>query len=763
MARTFILPFLLALITIGAKAQTANIVGFEYWFDQSDAARIYVPLAPNASVSTNNQPLNTTGLSLGQHVAHFRLKDVQNGNVRWSVVTGRALTVGQPGPYEIVAIRYWWSNLASPPLGTDMRYKYFDTPQQVVQYNAPIDLCGFPTGAQVLKMQLLDNHNQWSSVVTRPVQINPAGVLGITTISSTSSNFCPGDTVTFTATPQTGTGFATPTNYAWTVPATDGWSAVASTEQNITVVVGNAAGNVQVTASNHCGSSALASFAVNIPTLPVQPGLISGPLQACAGSSATFSVPAVGNVTYAWAITGGWSATGGPGASFQTTIGPTNATIRVTPINACGFEGISRVEQIVVTTPPEAGENGDLALCSNSDPVDLFTALNGNPETGGTWSGPSSTTGSFDPSSMQPGNYVYTVAGSGACADATATVSVSVTQLPNAGADSTLQLCSNAGPADMRLALAGVPDSGGTWTGPSTTTGTYDPASMNPGIYTYTVSGNTVCPDASALLNVTEQMAPNAGIGGAIEVCRTATTIALLNELGGDPDVQGIWTGPNGIFIWIFNPTSDPEGNYRYVVQGTGVCPSDSADLFVNVMDLDISSITGPTEILEQGQVTYQIAPNLSDADSVAWTFPTTWTWAGDDADHFDATATIQTSGAALNDFICATAFGGGCTGQMFCLPINFTVGIDPTAGLANSVSVYPNPSNGLFHIVTDASIPVRDLIVLDAVGRQQHLPTMNMQQGRIELDLGEEAAGAYTLRLRVGDVWKMIPVVVVR
>ncbi|MBK9764414.1 MAG: hypothetical protein IPO87_13915 [Flavobacteriales bacterium] len=107
--------------------------------------------------------------------------------------------------------------------------------------------------------------------------------------------------------------------------------AVASTEQNITVTIGNAAGNVQVTASNHCGSSALASFAVNIPTLPVQPGLISGPLQACAGSSATFSVPAVGNVTYAWAITGGWSATGGPGAAFQTTIGPTNATIRVTP------------------------------------------------------------------------------------------------------------------------------------------------------------------------------------------------------------------------------------------------------------------------------------------------------------------------------------------------------------------------------------------------------------------------------------------------
>ncbi|MBK9764413.1 MAG: hypothetical protein IPO87_13910 [Flavobacteriales bacterium] len=177
MAHKLILPFFLALITYGAMAQTANIVGFEYWFDQSDSSRIYVPLAPNATVNLTNQPLNTTGLSLGEHIAHFRLKDVQNGNVRWSVVTERALTVGQPGPYEIVAIRYWWSNLANPPLGTDMRYKYFDTPQPIIQYNGPLDLCGFPTGSQMLKLQLLDNHNQWSSVVTRPVQINPAGAL----------------------------------------------------------------------------------------------------------------------------------------------------------------------------------------------------------------------------------------------------------------------------------------------------------------------------------------------------------------------------------------------------------------------------------------------------------------------------------------------------------------------------------------------------------------------------------------------------------
>jgi hypothetical protein len=758
MVRTFILPFLLALINITAQAQSANIVGFEYWFDQNDTARSYVPLAPNATVNISNQLLNTTGLSLGQHVAHFRLKDVQNGNVRWSVVTDRALTVGQPGPYELVAVRYWWSNLANPPLDTDLRYKYFDTPQTTVQYNGLLDLCGFPTGSQLLKLQLLDNHGQWSSVVTRPVQIDSVVVVGIASISPSSMNFCPGDTVTFTATPQIGAGFATPTSYAWTVPTTDGWSAVSSTTESITVTIGNSAGNVEVVASNYCGSSVLASFAVTIPEVPAQPGPITGPLQACAGSDAVFSVPALEDLTYAWAITDGWVATGGPGASIATTIGEADAQIAVTPINACNVEGPPRIEQIVVTTPPNAGVNSSLDLCSNSDPIDLFEALNGNPETGGTWNGPNPTSGSYDPASMEPGDYLYTVTGTGSCPDATATVTVTENPLPFAGLDSNITLCGNGPPILMLSMLPSAP-SGGTWAGPSPTSGSYDPTTMDPGDYLYTVSGEGVCPDDQATLTINVQQAPNAGVDDIVEICSESPTVSLFTYIGGSPQLNGDWFGPTGAAVTgEFTPGASLEGVYSYIVPGTTPCPNDTAALLVSVLDLSITEIQGPTAVLEPGELTYTIQPFLADADSIVWTFPETWSW-GNDADHNDGIAHISTGNTALNDFICATAFGGECAGEQVCLPIDFTVGIVGAQQQHEALAAYPNPSSGLFRISINSSSRIQDLRVFDATGRQVLVGVPELQMDELQLDLRGHAQGAYTVRVLLKDEWRVVPV----
>ena len=66
----------------------------------------------------------------------------------------------------ITALRYWISNNANP---ADMRYMYFDFSEFTLNYNGLLDLCGFPVGnQQTLKLQLQDNHGQWSSVVTGP-------------------------------------------------------------------------------------------------------------------------------------------------------------------------------------------------------------------------------------------------------------------------------------------------------------------------------------------------------------------------------------------------------------------------------------------------------------------------------------------------------------------------------------------------------------------------------------------------------------------
>lgn len=738
------LAFLLAL---GVQAQTPNIVGYEYWFDQNDAARIAVQVPPAPVVELTNAALNTTGLSLGQHVAHLRWKDVANGETRWSSVVSRALQVGQPGPWEITAVRYWWSNTANPQPGTDMRYLYFDPPQAVISYTGLLDLCDYPTGAQTLKLQLRDNHGQWSSVVTRPVQINASGVLGLPSIAASSSAFCPGDVVTFTATPQTGASFATPTGYTWQTPTGNGWSAAASTNNTITITIGNVAGTIEASATNYCGSSATATFPVNIAPTPAQP-TIDGPLQACIGSTSTYSTPQVPGLTYEWTVSGDWVPNGGTGSSFQTTVGVTDATINVTPYNACGVAGPPLVAAIEVSAPPNAGSDAILAICSNDPPVDLFNALLGDPQTGGTWSGPSATTGLYIPASMEPGTYVYTVNGTGGCAPASASVQVSEPQLPNAGTDASLTLCSNAAPEAMLPTLGGSPEPGGIWTGPSPTTGTFDPATMSAGNYTYTVLGTIPCPSASATLSVTVEQGPNAGVSGTIAFCTNEAPQALLSVLGGELDINGLWTGPNGAFSGIFIPAQDPAGVYTYTVPGMGQCEDASATVTVSVIALQLTSIDGPTTIAQVEPLTFTAAPFLADADSFSWEIPSGWNWAVPDST--SGTALLIPPAQAGSDTLCVTAYGGQCTGNTICLVTDITVGsLDPEGTYTFSLLSYPNPNNGSFTVRATGIAEPMVVRVLNALG--QEVTAFNLGLGNPSQELEQFSSGTYVLQWMSG------------
>ncbi|MBK7295844.1 MAG: hypothetical protein IPI91_03900 [Flavobacteriales bacterium] len=65
---------------------------------------------------------------------------------------------------------------------------------------------------------------------------------------------------------------------------------------------------------------------------------------------------------------------------------------------------------VTTVTPPNAGTNGTLVICSNAAPSSLFTQLGGTPNGGGTWSGPSTVSaGMYDPTTMNPGVYTYLV------------------------------------------------------------------------------------------------------------------------------------------------------------------------------------------------------------------------------------------------------------------------------------------------------------------------------------------------------------------
>ena len=107
---------------------------------------------------------------------------------------------------------------------------------------------------------------------------------------------------------------------------------------------------------------------------------------------------------------------------------------------------------ITINKQPKAGANGNYDVCdSDLTPIDLFSKLTGNPDTGGSWSqtgtGGNLSGGIFTPvAGSATYNFVYTVPGTAPCGNSTATVTVNV--YPNS-------ISVNAGPDGEGLCSCG--------------------------------------------------------------------------------------------------------------------------------------------------------------------------------------------------------------------------------------------------------------------------------------------------------------------
>lgn len=98
-------------------------------------------------------------------------------------------------------------------------------------------------------------------------------------------------------------------------------------------------------------------------------------------------------------------------------------TIEVQVSGGGGFA--SSTIEIIVEDPPNPGTEGNLLLCNITGTVDLFTLLQGNPDTGGTWNPPlSGGGGNFVVGADTPGEYLYSVAGTAICGGSSARVVV---------------------------------------------------------------------------------------------------------------------------------------------------------------------------------------------------------------------------------------------------------------------------------------------------------------------------------------------------
>ncbi len=203
---------------------------------------------------------------------------------------------------------------------------------------------------------------------------------------------------------------------------------------------------------------------------------------------------------------------------------------------------------------------------------------------GGTWYTPNGLIiapgdlNSLTASTLRSGWYTY-VSLVGSCE----VVSGVYIQSNNIGLTTTYLVCETAVPFQMVDFMQGAPDTIGQWFDVNLNIvpgGIYDPATMASANYTYVISNLPGCVPAIRVMFVDEKVQRSPGTSGSVMVCSGSSPFNMLNQLGGNPDDGGMWSGPNGditpIGSDIFNPNPiiNPSGDYTYTISSSAPCLS---------------------------------------------------------------------------------------------------------------------------------------------------------------------------------------------
>ncbi len=242
---------------------------------------------------------------------------------------------------------------------------------------------------------------------------------------------------------------------------------------------------------------------------------------------------------------------------------------------------------VIVNPLPDAGEDSNVAICSNIAPIDLITYFAGTPQAGGTWTPTlASGTGLFDPAVDAPGVYTYSV-GAPFCTPDIALLTVTIVPGPEAGTSGSVTFCTTNAPSDLFLNLGGSPQTGGIWT-PTLASGTgiFNPSVDAAGVYTYTLSGNQSCDNDTAIVTVTVDPVPNAGtFVGNQDVCTLQGTFDLFSLLSGY-QTGGLWTDvTNQTVTSTIDISALTPNSYSYTYTVSNSClPADSETIQFTVL-----------------------------------------------------------------------------------------------------------------------------------------------------------------------------------
>ena len=260
----------------------------------------------------------------------------------------------------------------------------------------------------------------------------------------------------------------------------------------------------------------------------------------------------------------------------------------------------------VFNVPTNGTDPGDAlaeGIC-DTDIAQNFNTLIPGLVPGGQWTNPNNQFQIFPWSAANfiDGWYSYTLNSAGC--DITTGVYVTTIQNADPGNSTTYLICEDYLPFQMVNFLAGSPDNTGSWFNSSgnPVSGTFDPATQNSELFTYRIDNVPGCGPVFSTLYVDENLNPDAGENASVEVCEGGTPFNMFNYLAGSPQTGGQWYNPvNTPVSNIFNPSTDPVGNYRYHVNGLTPCSDDNSFLTISFIAPDPAGENATITVCESG------------------------------------------------------------------------------------------------------------------------------------------------------------------
>ncbi|MBL7796220.1 MAG: PKD domain-containing protein [Saprospiraceae bacterium] len=152
-------------------ANAAQIVAYEYWFDQNHAQRVFVAVSPTDELHLN-LAVPTADLANGLHTLHVRFLDDSG---QWSSVLSQFFTklpAALSGERQITAYRYWFDNAPAQAVEVPVG------PAAEVAVLADLSTAGLANGLHTLHLRFRDDAGQWSSVLSQFFTKLPAALSG---------------------------------------------------------------------------------------------------------------------------------------------------------------------------------------------------------------------------------------------------------------------------------------------------------------------------------------------------------------------------------------------------------------------------------------------------------------------------------------------------------------------------------------------------------------------------------------------------------